>query len=221
MRCKINIITVVALLLSTNSQAATVVQKSYDYRYETAKDAGSDQEYVICDETSPRPKLVVELQPPPLAIRFGGEENTLPEKPIQVQANPTYQLEKSILFSFDSSKVRDIQGVNLLASSLKTDPTVTGIRIKGYTCDIGTKPYNDKLAMRRALAIGNLLGKAGLQVDEVAGEGKCCYASGERRLSRRVEISVVRTPKKEGQHDSLQPESQKTGLDLWPNRIEQ
>jgi len=193
------------LFLATTSQATTVIQKNYGYYVETAKDTGSDREYVVCDETRRSP-LVPEPKTLPMAIRFGGQSTALPlhstpafvpQETLSRPCSAKYRLEKTILFGFDSARVEDSRVLSLLAGSLKTDPSVTGIRIRGFTCDIGTREYNDRLAMRRAVAVGSLLGKAGLQVDEVSGEGKCCYIPGERKLSRRVEISIMRSSRGE------------------------
>jgi len=190
------------LLLATSSQAASVFQKHYGYRYEAANDLGSDREYVICEKMHHSP-LVPELKRPPLSLKFGNQSTPAVTPPASLSpANPNeYRLEKTILFGFDSSKVEDVHELSLLAGFLKTDPSVTGIRIKGFTCDIGSKAYNDRLAMRRALSVGSLLGRNGLQVDEVSGEGKCCYVPGEKRLSRRVEISVIRSPESGVKHE--------------------
>ncbi len=192
----------ITLLLETVSQAAGVFQKHYGYRYEAANDLGSDQEYVICEEL-PRAPLVPELKRPQLSLKFGYQSTPAPtlQAPLSPANHNEYHLEKTILFGFDSSKVEDVHELSLLAGFLKTDPSVTGIRIKGFTCDIGSKAYNDRLAMRRALAVGSLLGRNGLQVDEVSGEGKCCYVAGDRRLSRRVEISVTRSSEKGVKHE--------------------
>jgi len=190
-----------ALFLATNSQASTVLQKSYGYRYESARDTGSDREYVICDNTHRSP-LAPELEALPLSLRFGGQPIAVPLpsppeiKPTKTQTTsryPEYHLKKTIHFGFDSAHVKDKRNLSLLATSLKTNPTVTAIRIKGFTCDIGTKEYNDRLAMRRAVAVGSLLGKTGLRINEVSGEGKCCYVPGPRNISRRVEISIMRS----------------------------
>jgi len=188
--------------MSTSSQAAGVFQKHYGYRYEAANDLGSDQEYVICEEL-PRAPLVPELKRPQLSLKFGNQSTPAATPPASLNLSDSneYHLEKTILFGFDSSRVEDVHGLSLLAGSLKADPTLTGIRIKGFTCDIGSKAYNDRLAMRRALSVGSLLGRNGLQVDEVSGEGKCCYVAGDRRLSRRVEISVIRSSEKEVKHE--------------------
>jgi outer membrane protein OmpA-like peptidoglycan-associated protein len=198
-------IAAVIVALAVESQASTVAQKKYVYMYDAARDTGSGQEYVICAEP-PRPSLVPELRPPPIAIRFEDHATALPlnsspvPRPVETASRSCsceYRLEKTVLFPFDSAKVEAGSGLGLLAGALKADPSVTGIRIRGFTCDLGPKPWNDRLAMRRAVTVASLFGKAGLQVDEVSGEGKCCYVPGEKRLSRRVEISVMRKAEKE------------------------
>ena len=198
---KCSTIAAVILVLAVESQATTVLQKSYGYRYEPAQDMGSDGEYVIC-AANPRSPLVPELKAPQLELRLGGQAiahqhltdpvNIPSETPSRSRSSE-YRLEKTVLFGFDSVRVEDGRNISLLATTLKTDPSVTAIRVKGFTCDIGTKEYNDRLAMRRAVSVGSLLGKAGLQIDEVSGEGKCCYVPGERKLSRRVEILIMRS----------------------------
>lgn len=191
------------LSLATAGRAATVCEKAYGYYYETARDTASDHEYVICNEP-PRSPLVPELKPPPLAIRFG--QNTTPAES-SAEAAPmesltgrspaAYRLEKIIHFRFASAKVDGALAIDTLARVLKADPLVLGIRVKGFTCDLGPKGYNDRLAMKRALAVASLLGKAGVKIEDVSGEGKCCYVPGARRLSRRVEISVMRAQREE------------------------
>jgi outer membrane protein OmpA-like peptidoglycan-associated protein len=63
--------------------------------------------------------------------------------------------------------------------------------VKGFTCKIGTKEHNDKLAINRAHAVAAELQSLGVRVEEVTGEGKCCYQSDELEKNRRVEISTA------------------------------
>jgi outer membrane protein OmpA-like peptidoglycan-associated protein len=196
---------VIIVSLAVESQASTVAQKKYAYVYDAVRGTGSGQEYVICVEP-PRSPLVPELKPPSISLRFGDQASSLPplstpvarvEETASRSCPCEYRLEKTILFPFDRAKVEDGSGLSLLANILKQDPSVTGIRIRGFTCDMGAKAWNDRLAMRRAVSVAAILGKVGLKVDQVSGEGKCCYVPGERRLSRRVEISVMRSAKEE------------------------
>ena len=193
------------LLLAEQGLSSTVCEEGYGYRYGMARDAGSDHEYVICDEP-PRPPLVPELKPPIIAVRFGSEPafatphscpEVMQEKSAETTRPADYRLERIVHFRFASSKVDDSRWLSQAARDLKGDPHVSGVRVKGFTCDLGSKAWNDRLAMRRAVSVAASLGKAGLNVDEVSAEGKCCYVPGERRLSRRVEISVMRKAEKE------------------------
>lgn len=196
------------LFLALQSHASTVVQKRYGYRYESARDAASCRQYVIC-ENQPRPPLVPELSPPSIALRFGSDSASAPEPPKETQGYrkvsalpvPEISLEKTIHFAFDSSEVRNRKGLSLLARALKYDPALIGVRVKGFTCDLGRKTYNDRLALRRAEAVAKILGDEGFRVVEIAGEGTCRYVPGDRRLSRRAEISVLRSPGKDESHE--------------------
>lgn len=201
---KLIIAITVTLLLVMQSHASSVLQKSYAYRYESARDMTDDRQFVVC-ENRLRTPLVPELSPPPIAVRFGTDPAKPLESPKETQVaeassslpDPKTTLEKIIHFAFDSSKVRDRQGVTLLARSLKSDPALIGVRVVGFTCDLGSKSHNDRLALRRAEAVAQILGDEGFKIVEIAGEGKCCYVPGERRHSRRAEISLLRSPGKD------------------------
>ncbi len=194
----------VTLLWSMPGHAATVLKKSYTYRYESARYAADNRQYVICANGSRTP-LVLELSPPPIAVRFTSESEQPSAQPEDTQAAeavpplpvPETTLVKTIHFAFDSSEVRDRQALALLARSLKSDPALIGVRVKGFTCDLGSKSHNDRLALRRAEAVANVLGEEGFRIVEIGGEGKCCYAPGERWNSRRTEITVLHRPGKD------------------------
>jgi len=192
------------LLWSMQGHAATVLQKSYAYRYESARDAADNRQFVICDKR-PRIPLVLKLSPPPIAVRFttnpeqpsAPTEETRAAKTVPAPSVPETTLVKTIHFALDSSEVHDRQALTLLARTLNSDPDLIGVRVKGFTCDLGSKSYNDRLARRRAEAVANVLGEEGFRVVEIGGEGKCCYAPGERRNSRRAEITVLHRPGKD------------------------
>lgn len=192
------------LLWSMQGHAATVLQKDYTYRYGSARDTADGRQFVIC-ANQPRTSLIAELSPPPIAVRFGSDPAKSFESPKETRAaetvpaspDPQTTLVKTIHFALGSSEVRDRQGLGLLARSLTSDPALIGVRVKGFTCDLGSKSYNDRLALRRAVAVAEVLGDEGFKVVEIGGEGKCCYAPGARRNSRRAEISVLRPPGKD------------------------
>jgi len=91
---------------------------------------------------------------------------------------------ETVYFDFDSFVLKPEEKAKL--DSLSKD---TQYRVTGYTCDIGGRGYNDRLALNRARAVQNYLGSI---VREVDGKGKCCYVDlKERWRNRRVEIKPL------------------------------
>jgi hypothetical protein len=68
------------------------------------------------------------------------------------------------------------------------------VQIEGDTCRIGSQKINDRLALKRAEAVGDYLAKHAVRIDKFSGEGKKGYISGIDRLNRRVVIHII--PKK-------------------------
>jgi outer membrane protein OmpA-like peptidoglycan-associated protein len=62
------------------------------------------------------------------------------------------------------------------------------VKVTGYTCKIGGKFYNDKLATERALNVAGYLRQEGVVVKEIIGKGQQEYISGVDHVNRRVEI---------------------------------
>jgi outer membrane protein OmpA-like peptidoglycan-associated protein len=62
------------------------------------------------------------------------------------------------------------------------------VKVTGYTCKIGGKFYNDKLAIERALNVAGYLRQEGVVVKEIIGKGQQEYISGVDHVNRRVEI---------------------------------
>jgi outer membrane protein OmpA-like peptidoglycan-associated protein len=62
------------------------------------------------------------------------------------------------------------------------------VKVTGYTCKIGGKFYNDKLAKERALNVAGYLRQEGVVVKEIIGRGQQEYISGVDHVNRRVEI---------------------------------
>jgi outer membrane protein OmpA-like peptidoglycan-associated protein len=65
------------------------------------------------------------------------------------------------------------------------------IHVHGYTCELGTKEYNDKLALNRAKEVAKFLESNGVKPEMVMGEGKCCYISDDLPVNRRAEITFI------------------------------
>ena len=62
------------------------------------------------------------------------------------------------------------------------------VKVTGYTCKIGSKSYNDTLAIKRALNVAGYLRQEGVIVKEIIGKGQQEYISGVDHVNRRVEI---------------------------------
>lgn len=87
--------------------------------------------------------------------------------------------------------------LNILAKYLKTHPDVK-VKIVGYTDDVGSKAYNDKLALQRAQTVKKYLIKFGVNPDRIIieGIGKDQYIVSnnnalDRFTNRRAEFYVI------------------------------
>lgn len=103
---------------------------------------------------------------------------------IEVDKRKAPKTSEMVFFEFDSDVLKPSEKIKL--DSLSKD---IHYRVTGYTCDIGGKEYNDRLALRRAEAVRNYLGDI---VKEVVGRGKCCYLDPvDKSKNRRAEIKPL------------------------------
>ncbi|GAB6071989.1 hypothetical protein JCM14244_03660 [Venenivibrio stagnispumantis] len=95
------------------------------------------------------------------------EETTKKEnvEPLLTQARIHFQFNKA------SIKKEYLPYLNIIVKKLKEDNSKK-VKIIGYTDNIGSKDYNDKLAKKRAMAIKNYLVKKGISPDRIIIEGK-------------------------------------------------
>jgi peptidoglycan-associated lipoprotein len=101
---------------------------------------------------------------------FGTEQNPLPDI-----ASGNYNTDESALaaykvhFDFDSSVVRASEqgNVEAVASYLKANPNVLGLRVDGHCDERGTEDYNNALGERRALALRDAVIALGVEADRV------------------------------------------------------
>jgi len=116
------------------------------------------------------------------------------EEPLMVTAR--------VHFDFNKSNIKKeyIPLLNEVVKVLKENPNVR-VRIEGFTDNIGSKAYNDRLALRRAQAVKDYLVRAGIPADriEVAGFGKERYIADNttpigRFTNRRAEFIVIQVP---------------------------
>jgi outer membrane protein OmpA-like peptidoglycan-associated protein len=122
------------------------------------------------------------------------EEPAKVEEPLMVRAR--------IHFDFNKANIKKeyIPLLKEVAKVLKENPNIN-LRIEGYTDDIGTKEYNQKLALKRAMAVKDFLVKEGINPEriQVVGFGKERYIAENttpigRLTNRRAEFIVIQVP---------------------------
>jgi outer membrane protein OmpA-like peptidoglycan-associated protein len=121
------------------------------------------------------------------------------------EAPKTYKSTNAIIqpvrvhFYLNSSKIKKeyLPYLNVVAKYLKTHPDVK-VKIKGYTDNIGSKKYNDKLALKRAKAVKQYLVKLGVSPNRITidGVGKSEYIVSnnnelDRFTNRRAEFYII------------------------------
>ncbi|MFN3813007.1 MAG: OmpA family protein [Aquificaceae bacterium] len=119
-------------------------------------------------------------------------EEAKKEEPLMITAR--------IHFDFDRYNIKReyMPLLNEVAKTLKDNPNIR-VRIEGYTDSIGTKAYNDKLALRRAESVKGYLVKQGISKDriEIVGYGKEKYIATNktqigRLTNRRADFIILR-----------------------------
>jgi outer membrane protein OmpA-like peptidoglycan-associated protein len=77
-------------------------------------------------------------------------------------------------FNFDSAELSNSAKQILDTLDVSYPYTVTG-----FTCSVGQKDYNNKLAKRRAESVADYLRQKGVKIESVSGKGSCCYLEQE------------------------------------------
>lgn len=148
-------------------------------------------------------------QPPVISSQRQAEPKS-PDRPLQQEPektspapsiDPEPRVEKAakeptseqcidpIHFDFDRAEVKEPE-VTKIRAAANTLRAGKDIEVHGYTCEIGTKEYNDRLALRRANAVAGILRDMGIIPVVVDGVGECCYESETHRdpKDRRAEV---------------------------------
>lgn len=81
-------------------------------------------------------------------------------------------LAASLLFEFDSEQLKPRQLVELrqIGQTLAR-VGVQGLRVEGYSDNVGEPDYNRRLSQRRAVVVAQALAAAGLQADKLPTQG--------------------------------------------------
>ncbi|MDD2736469.1 MAG: OmpA family protein [Desulfuromonadaceae bacterium] len=180
-------------LIPLASHATDIRQRAYSYTYEAAM-AKEEEQFVVCSNC-PDNQLSMVPVAPKLALRLtASEKQALPPRHEEREAlskksetGQTPVRTKTVLFDFDSAQLSRYES-NRLIELLKGLPTTSTFDLKGYTCLIGTNAYNEKLSIRRAEHVAEILKANRLNVGTVEGRGTCCPVSNNKQLNRRVDI---------------------------------
>jgi outer membrane protein OmpA-like peptidoglycan-associated protein len=130
------------------------------------------------------------------------EENQVEPKEEPAKVEEPLMVRARIHFDFNKANIKKeyIPLLKEVAKVLKENPNIN-LRIEGYTDDIGTKAYNQKLALKRAMAVKDFLVKEGIKPEriQVVGFGKEKYIAENptpigRLTNRRAEFIVIQVP---------------------------
>jgi len=99
-----------------------------------------------------------------------------------------------VYFALNSDKLtwREMKKLDQFAAQLNKG---TIVDVTGYTCWLGSKKYNNRLALRRAKTVANYLRRKNILVGLIRAKGKCCYIDlNHPSKNRRVEITPREQP---------------------------
>lgn len=203
MKQKLMMKTLVIMLLASTAGAAAAseihhLRYEYSYPGEVVRDGNHAEVYAICDTCPKYGKMAPAPVTPVLSVRF---DDTSPQPVLDEIAtasdSPELQntsREASFLFGFDKFSLAPAERSKLEATILEVEEALgkgAQIRIEGYTCTAGSKAYNKGLSLRRAKAIASSFRKRGFTFLDVKGRGECCPVSDNKKLNRRVEVTIT------------------------------
>jgi outer membrane protein OmpA-like peptidoglycan-associated protein len=141
-------------------------------------------------------KVKISQNKEPEKLDIGAKEK---EAPKTYKSTDAITQPVRVHFYLNSSKIKKeyLPYLNVVAKYLKTHPDVK-VKIKGYTDNIGSKKYNDKLALKRAKAVKQYLVKLGVSPNRIMidGVGKSEYIVSnnnelDRFTNRRAEFYII------------------------------
>jgi len=158
-------------------------------------------------EVNPGPPPVAEAAPEKVkVVEVPVEKVVVKEVPKVVEVPKIVEVEKvvekvvfpTVAFQFDSAELTDLgKGQVYLTSQRLKEKSDMKIVIDGYTDNVGSDDYNQKLGMRRAQTVMNELAKLGIDRSRMSaaseGETKPLISqdnSWARAVNRRVEVQV-------------------------------
>ena len=215
--------TIIISLLAPGMASARNEMQATSLRYDvgSAISQSTDNQHVLCDgcqarSLSPYESKTVSLVKSGIGIEVGDIEKGKPEIVKVPVASPLpdaahESVVGTIYFQLGSARLDKKSRKEL--DHIARDLAAKGapVKIEGYTCKIGSKQLNDRLARTRAKAVASYLRQKGAKLGmDVSGKGKCCYVSVDLGHNRRATISVKLAPKVEETNKLDTPESGST-----------
>lgn len=205
----------ILLLFASLVQASDVRDLLYQFSYDVAKDLSADT-FVICDTCPLRPVL---KKTPflPIALSLLSSKLSASQAPVfaiakvepvpEIKPAPVVEQPKEVKCSKETTTIQtklggmvlftlgesDLDKVNrgMLDSIVAKVTPGSTVSVYGYTCDIGSDSYNDKLSQERADMVAAYLKTKGLKVDKADGRGKTNPLSTlHKELNRRAEVNI-------------------------------
>lgn len=188
------------MLLARPASAADIYQLTLPKNAAVITVPAGNQ-YALCDICPPltlmNENTVEQRQPTKMALRFSEKPDIFPKTDLPVSGNEDRHESGPLLtvnFDLNSAQIKggEIQKIQGAVPSLRTKAP---LKISGFTCDLGSKAHNDRLALQRAQTVRSILLRSGLRKDDIAsveGKGKCCFADtapARHFVNRRVEIT--------------------------------
>lgn len=186
---------VMAVAVAQPSYPANIQQMNYQFYYDgNAREHGPQLIHAVCDKCPAVTRLSLAPKMPPVAIRMSEDIVAAPS----IQPASKQPQRATVYFDKNSHVLKRQEKFKLFdfsrkAKEMRSTGKNTAVRVEGYTCDLGSKKTNDRLAKKRAMAVSGLLNKEGVQ-NTPSGKGKCCYVTddpAERGLNRRVEVTIT------------------------------
>jgi len=106
-------------------------------------------------------------------------------------ATPAARAAHTVYFRFGKSSIARFEQDQLEKMIPCLKELRAPVAVEGFTCRIGARNVNDRLARARAEAVGKYLEQRGFRVERCSGRGNRDYISSEDPLNRRVEIKIL------------------------------
>lgn len=201
--------------LNTGGTPTKIIKRGHSYIYDTVGSART-QQFVITEMpvliNAPERAVKVRLNPEravrakrvemkkalsgksikPESPKGPQSKQVTPDRPIKTLA-VSFAINSSALSPHETGKLRHfIEHMGLLTRNHESQQP-RAVDVVGYTCWLGSKKYNQSLALKRARAVALHLKKAGIIIRSVSGKGKCCYIDRKNPSpNRRAEVTVIR-----------------------------